>query len=96
MKAIRIILTVNLLCIMTLTSSAQVTMKDYSIPGIYQNDFVSKINGQPYRPTVTLPFANSSVDTTHYPVMYMLDGDPNPPLAALIQWRTVYFIFFNS
>lgn len=62
----------------------------FSISGIEQHDLTSKINGLPYRLTVALPFSYSAGDTTHYPVLYMLDGDPNLPLAALIQWNMTY------
>ncbi len=90
MKAIRIIFIINLLCILASHGSAQYKMKEFTIPGIFQYDFVSKINGQPYRITVAVPFGYSSTDTTHYPVMFMLDGDPNLPLTALIQWNMSY------
>jgi predicted alpha/beta superfamily hydrolase len=65
-------------------------MKPYRLPGIYQFDFVSKINHQPYRLTVALPFGYTAGDSIRYPTMYMMDGDPNLPLAALIQWNLTY------
>jgi uncharacterized protein len=66
------------------------TAKDFSIPGIFQYDFISGINALPYRITVAVPFGYSPSDTTRYPVLYMLDGDPNLPLTALIQWNMSY------
>ena len=68
----------------------QEAFKGYSIPGISQYDFVSSINQEPYRLTIALPFGYSAQDTVHYPVLYILDGDPNLPLAALIQWNMTY------
>jgi hypothetical protein len=65
-------------------------MRDFSIPGIFQYDFVSSINSLPYRLSVALPYGYSPADTIHYPVMYMLDGDPNLPLTALIQSNMTY------
>jgi predicted alpha/beta superfamily hydrolase len=69
---------------------AQGTIKTFTLPGIFQYDFVSRINHQPYRLTIALPFGYSTKDTTRYPVLYMLDGDPNLPLTALIQWNMTY------
>lgn len=69
---------------------AQEVIRGYAITGISQYDFVSSINHEPYRITIALPFGYSSKDTIHYPVMYVLDGDPNLPLAALIQWNMTY------
>ena len=68
----------------------QFTKTEFSISGISQYDFVSRVNAVPYRITVALPFGYSSADSTHYPVVYMLDGDPNLPLTALIQWNMTY------
>ena len=69
---------------------AQTAGGNFSIPGIEQHDLTSGINGLPYRITVALPFTYSPDDTAHYPVLYVLDGDPNLPLAALIQWNMTY------
>jgi hypothetical protein len=55
------------------------------IAGTKIHEFVSKINSVPYRISVALPFNYSPSDTTRYPVMYVLDGDPNLPMAALVQ-----------
>ncbi|HET7002306.1 MAG TPA: alpha/beta hydrolase-fold protein, partial [Puia sp.] len=60
------------------------------IAGTEMHPFVSKINSVPYRLSVALPFNYSSSDTTRYPVMYVLDADPNLPLAALIQRNMSY------
>jgi predicted alpha/beta superfamily hydrolase len=65
-------------------------IKPYRLAGVFQFDFISKINHQPYRLTVALPFGYSAEDTVRYPTMYMMDGDPNLPLAALIQWNMTY------
>jgi predicted alpha/beta superfamily hydrolase len=65
-------------------------IQPYRLSGVYQFDFVSKINHQPYRLTVALPFGYSDGDSSRYPTMYMMDGDPNLPLAALIQWNLTY------
>lgn len=79
-----------LFCIAVSSLRAQTAGGNFSIPGIEQHDFNSKINGLPYRISVALPFTYSPEDTAHYPVMYVLDGDPNLPLAALIQWNMTY------
>jgi predicted alpha/beta superfamily hydrolase len=68
----------------------QGSMQPYRLPGIYKFEFVSRINHQPYRLTVALPFGYSTADTVRYPSMYLLDGEPNLPLAALIQWNMTY------
>jgi predicted alpha/beta superfamily hydrolase len=73
-----------------LSAFTQETWKNFSIPGIVQYDFTSRVNHFPYRLTVALPFGYSPGDTTHYPVLYILDADPNLPLAALIQWNMTY------
>ncbi len=88
MKTTGLILII-LLCTLQPGFYAQ-TQKAFSIAGISQYDLVSKVNGLPYRLTIALPFGYSATDTTHYPIMYMLDGDPNLPLTALIQWNMTY------
>jgi predicted alpha/beta superfamily hydrolase len=90
MKTTAVLPTLLLLCVYVPASHAQSRGEAFSIPGIEQHEFVSKINGLPYRITVALPFTYSPGDTAHYPVMYLLDGDPNLPLAALIQWNMTY------
>lgn len=72
------------------TSNAQEKIKGFSIPGIVQHNFTSKINAVPYQLSVALPFGYSQNDTFRYPVMYIMDGDPNLPLAALIQRNMTY------
>ena len=69
---------------------AQDSLKEFFIRGIYQHNFISAFNGKPYRITIALPFGYSSLDTTKYPTLYLLDGDPNLPLAALIQRNMTY------
>lgn len=69
---------------------SQGPIKPYQLPGIFQFDFVSKVNHQPYRLMIALPFGYSATDTIRYPVVYILDGDPNLPLAALIQSNMTY------
>jgi predicted alpha/beta superfamily hydrolase len=88
MKIIALLLL--LCCLGVIQTRAQSSGGSFSIPGIEQHDFASGINGQPYRLTVALPFSYAPGDTTHYPVLYVLDGDPNLPLAALIQWNMTY------
>jgi hypothetical protein len=68
----------------------QFIRKEFSISGISQYDFVSGVNATPYRITVAVPFGYSPSDSIRYPVVYMLDGDPNLPLTALIQWNMSY------
>jgi predicted alpha/beta superfamily hydrolase len=60
------------------------------IAGTIQHSFISKINAQAYQISIALPFNYSAADTIHYPVMYILDSDPNLPLAALIQRNMSY------
>jgi predicted alpha/beta superfamily hydrolase len=69
---------------------AQVARNELTIRGIYSHDFVSAINGQHYQITIALPTGYSSDDSNRYPVMYILDGDPDLPLAALIQRDLAY------
>ena len=69
---------------------AQDSLKKFFIPGIYQHNFISAINGKPYRITIALPVGYSSLDSIRYPTLYLLDGDPNLPLAALIQRNLTY------
>ncbi len=79
-----------LLCAFVPASNAQETTKGISIEGTFQYNFISKINAKPYRLSIALPFGYSQTDTTRYPVMYILDGDPNLALATLIQ-RTMSY-----
>ena len=65
-------------------------MKPYRLPGVFQFEFVSRITHEPYRLTVALPFGYSAADTVRYPTVYLLDGEPNLPLAALIQGNMTY------
>jgi predicted alpha/beta superfamily hydrolase len=58
--------------------------------GTVIHQFVSKTNSVPYRISIALPFNYLPSDTTRYPVMYVLDGDPNLPMAALIQRNMSY------
>jgi predicted alpha/beta superfamily hydrolase len=60
------------------------------IAGTMAHSFISKINAQAYQLSISLPFNYSAADTIHYPVMYILDSDPNLPLAALIQRNMSY------
>ena len=60
------------------------------IAGTVMHEFVSKTNSVPYRISISLPFNYQPSDTTRYPVMYVLDGDPNLPMAALIQRNMSY------
>jgi predicted alpha/beta superfamily hydrolase len=65
-------------------------MQPYRLPGVFQYEFVSRITHEPYRVTVAVPFGYSAADTIRYPTMYLLDGEPNLPLAALIQSNMTY------
>jgi uncharacterized protein len=65
--------------------NAQVAANTLTLRGIYTHNFISAINGQPYQITIALPLGYSSTDTIQYKVLYLLDGDPDLPLAALIQ-----------
>ena len=60
------------------------------IAGTVMHQFVSMTNSVPYRISVALPFNYLPSDTTRYPVLYVLDGDPNLPMAALIQRNMSY------
>jgi predicted alpha/beta superfamily hydrolase len=64
---------------------AQAVDNNFTIRNIYTHNFISAINGQPYKITIALPLGYSPSDTITYPVVYLLDGDPDLPLAALIQ-----------
>ena len=90
MKKIGAVLVFSGLCVFATRLYAQDVFKEYTLPGIVQHDFVSRINHLPYRLSIALPFGYSAADTTHYPVMYILDADPDLPLAALIQWNMTY------
>jgi hypothetical protein len=68
----------------------QFTRNEFTISGISQFDFVSRVNAIPYRITIAVPFGYSPADSTRYSVVYVLDGDPNLPLTALIQWNMSY------
>jgi len=90
MKKIAAVLVISSLYVFATRLCAQETFREYTLPGIKQYDFVSKVNHRPYRLSIALPMGYSAADTTHYPVMYILDSDPNLPLAALIQWNMTY------
>jgi uncharacterized protein len=60
------------------------------IAGTAVHQFVSKINSVPYQISIALPLNYLPSDTTRYPVMYVLDGDPNLPIAALLQRNMSY------
>jgi uncharacterized protein len=64
--------------------------REICIAGTLTYSFISKINAQSYQISIALPFNYSATDTIHYPVMYILDSDPNLPLAALIQRNMSY------
>ena len=68
----------------------QNTRAEVCIEGTFTYSFISKINAQSYQISIALPFSYSLTDTFHYPVMYVLDSDPNLPLAALIQRNMSY------
>lgn len=70
--------------------NAQADSTAFTIHGIQTHKFVSAINGQPYQISIALPFGYSFADTIKYPVLYILDGDPDLPLAALIQRDMAY------
>ena len=63
-----------LMTLIVFTSIAQTS----EVPVINQKQehvLQSKINGNTYFLSVSLPMHYSKTDTTHYPVLYMLDGD---------------------
>ena len=64
---------------------AQVTDNIFTIHNLDTHNFISAINDQPYQITIALPPGYFPSDTATYPVIYILDGDPDLPLAALIQ-----------
>jgi predicted alpha/beta superfamily hydrolase len=67
------------------STNAQVAVNALTLRGMYTYNFISAINNQPYQITIALPSGYSTADTIQYPVLYILDGDPDLPLAALIQ-----------
>lgn len=75
----RILFSILMLCIVS-TSFAQTN----EIPVINQKQehvLKSKINGTNYHLSVSLPMHYAKTDTTHYPVLYMLDGAIAFPVA---------------
>jgi predicted alpha/beta superfamily hydrolase len=70
--------------------SGQTNQTDICIAGTAKYNFISKINSVSYQISVALPFNYSPSDSLGYPVMYLLDGDPNLPMAALIQRNMSY------
>jgi uncharacterized protein len=69
---------------------AQSGQTEICIAGTLMHEFVSKTNSVPYRISIALPFNYVPSDSTRYPVMYVLDSDPNLPMAALIQRNMSY------
>jgi predicted alpha/beta superfamily hydrolase len=69
---------------------SQSRQTEICIAGTAMHQFVSKTNSVPYQISIALPFNYLPSDTTRYPVMYILDGDPNLPMAALIQRNMSY------
>jgi predicted alpha/beta superfamily hydrolase len=67
------------------SANAQVAANALTLRGVYTHNFISAINDQPYQITIALPLRYSPADTIQYPVLYILDGDPDLLLAALIQ-----------
>src|SRR5215469_7816512 len=69
-KKMRISSTVRIMVLLSLFATGvrgQGPMQPYRLPGVYAYEFVSRINHQPYRLTVALPFGYSPSDTTRYP-----------------------------
>lgn len=63
--------------------AAQADSGAVSLAFSHQFDFRSTINHVDYRVMVTLPVAyGAASDTTHYPVLYILDGNDLLPLAT--------------
>jgi predicted alpha/beta superfamily hydrolase len=67
------------------SANAQVAADAITLRGMYTHNFISSINGHSYQITIALPLGYSPADTGKYPVLYILDSDPDLPLAALIQ-----------
>jgi predicted alpha/beta superfamily hydrolase len=68
---------VSVLCFLSLLLTARVaaqTAPAVTLPGTQQYDVKSSVNGQEYRLYVAPPAGYSPGDTTHYPVLYLLDG----------------------
>ena len=81
-KQFSITLTVLLLILMV--SSFELMSQTSSIPVINQKQehiLKSKINGTTYHLYVSLPQHYSTKDTSHYPVLYLLDGGFSFPIA---------------
>jgi len=57
----------------------------YVLPGVKQYDFVSRINGRPYRLMIWAP--PDASPTRAYPIVYVLDGNEFFPAAATDAWH---------
>lgn len=55
------------------------------LPGVKQYDFVSRINGRPYRLMIWAP--PDASPTRDYPIIYLLDGNEYFPAAATDAWH---------
>jgi len=69
-------------------SSYELIGQTDSIPSINQKQeriLESKINGTTYHLYISLPQHYTSKDTTHYPVLYMLDGGWSFPIAHSVR-----------
>jgi predicted alpha/beta superfamily hydrolase len=67
------------------TANAQNNTSSVILPGAYIHNFHSKTNGQDYKLFVSLPDSYSVKDSVHYPVLYLLDGNPFFPLLQSMQ-----------
>ncbi|HEX8277420.1 MAG TPA: alpha/beta hydrolase-fold protein [Segetibacter sp.] len=67
------------------TVNAQNNTSSVILPGAFIHNFHSKTNGQDYKLFVSLPDSYSVKDTVHYPVLYLLDGNPFFPLLQCMQ-----------
>jgi len=63
---------------------AQAGIPAVSLPSTYLHELHSHINGRDYRVMVAVPpgYGGAPDDTTHFPVLYMLDGGVSLPLVS--------------
>jgi uncharacterized protein len=70
--------------------TSQILQPATGLAGSFTYSFISRINAQPYRISIALPLGYHTEDTVHYPVLFVLDADPDLMLAALIQRNLSY------
>ena len=64
---------------------AQKSKGAITLPGTYTYSLHSRLSGGDYEIMVSLPHGYKSTDTTHYPILYVLDGNTFMPLLTIMQ-----------